>query len=266
MMTLRNLFPVAVAVMLMLSCSVKEVRDGCPCRLVADLSEASETDGEVTLSAECNDVVIRTERTSPEGDHLHRMDVPRGDIRVTCLQGTATGSTDGRNVIIPYGHGADRLMSGTETVDCNGEMAFCKILFHKDWCEMTLQCSYADAGTYPYRIEVTGKINGFDAGTRTPLAGEFRCTAEEKHDATGALYAYLPRQDSSGGGLRMTLYSKASGEAAKEYDLTEILSECRFDWEAYNLDDIRIGIDYSGLLTDITVIDWTTGLEITVTI
>lgn len=266
MMTSRNIFPVAAAVMLMISCSVKEVRDGCPCRLTADLSEASETDGKVTISAEFKDAVIRTDKASPEGDHLYRMDVPRGDIRVTCLQGMTTGSTDGRNVIIPYGHGADRLISGTETVDCSGETAFCKIMFHKDWCEMTFLCSSADAGTYPYRIEVTGNINGFDAGTRTPLDGKFRCTAEEKHDAKDALHAYLPRQDASGGELRMTLYSKASGEEAKEYDLTKILSECGYDWEAYDLDDIRIGIDYSGVLTDITVINWTTGLEMTVTI
>ena len=76
----------------------------------------------------------------------------------------------------------------------------------------------------------------------------------------------LPRQDTKKPGLRLSLVSKEDYSVWKEYDLSKIIVNTGFDWEKTDLDDIKIHLDYSGLLSGITVIDWQTGIETSITI
>lgn len=52
----------------------------------------------------------------------------------------------------------------------------------------------------------------------------------------------------------------------KEYDLYEIFRKKGYDWNADDLDDISIGINYSGDLTYLSIIDWENGMETSVII
>ena len=52
----------------------------------------------------------------------------------------------------------------------------------------------------------------------------------------------------------------------KEYDLYEIFRKRGYDWNADDLDDISIGINYSGDLTYLSIIDWENGMETSVII
>ena len=52
----------------------------------------------------------------------------------------------------------------------------------------------------------------------------------------------------------------------KEYDLYEIIRKKGYDWNADDLDDISIGINYSGDLTYLSIIDWENGMETSVII
>lgn len=266
-MTLRTLLISAAAITPLLSCSIKEVRSGCPCRLAVDISDASGEYNCVTISAEDMDKnTLHTENTSLAKTKVHRLEVPRTDIRVVCMQGLDRCSSDGRNVFIPLGNESDRIMSGYDCADCHGETAECKIKFHKDWSELTIVYASPGEASYPYKISVSGMINGFDAGTRTPSEGPFKCDAIDTADESNSVHLYLPRQKPSGTGLTMTLSGRDDNSAIKSYDLSNLITETGFDWTAEDLDDIRIGIDYSGVITYMTVIDWSTGMEMTIVI
>ena len=59
---------------------------------------------------------------------------------------------------------------------------------------------------------------------------------------------------------------KGGKSVEKEYDLYEIFRKKGYDWNADDLDDISIGINYSGDLTYLSIIDWENGMETSVII
>ena len=99
----------------------------------------------------------------------------------------------------------------------------------------------------------------------TPVAGPFRCMGRQQ-PGENTFKVNLPRQSPEGNGLVMRLIRKTDKSPEKEYDLSEFINSSGYDWTAMDLDDIRIGIDYAGALTSISVIDWKTGFETTIII
>ena len=76
----------------------------------------------------------------------------------------------------------------------------------------------------------------------------------------------MPRQDSLEPNLKLLLMPKDGKSVEKEYDLYEIFRKKGYDWNADDLDDISIGINYSGDLTYLSIIDWENGMETSVII
>lgn len=261
-MTLRTSFLVMASIItLFMSCSVKEPRGNCPCRLTVDLSDASEEYTDVLVSAFDKDrqAVYCCETIDVIQEKLF-IEMQKSRIKVICLQGIAVGRMDGRNVFIDEGHEADRLMVSTDDVDCTGETAFSKASFHKNWAELTIAYANPDNSEYPFTLEITGQVNGLGLDTMTPVAGPFRCTGRQQ-PGENTFKVNLPRQSPEGNGLVMRLIRKTDKSLEKEYDLSEFINSSGYDWTAMDLDDIRIGIDYAGALTSISVIDWKTGFE-----
>ncbi len=263
-MTLRTFFLLAAAFQLSVSCSIKELRGECPCLLTVDLSDASEDYADVLVSAYDGTAVNCCETISSSHEKLF-INLPKSRIRLLCMQGASAGRTDGRNVFIPEGAEADSLMISTDSVDCTGETAFSKAVFHKNWTRVSVSYANPDGTPYPYGITISGMINGMSLDTMTPSEGIFRCHA--RHSPEKQMFiADLPRQRPDGDGLIMKLIRNDDLSTAKEYDLSGIISSSGYDWKALDLNDIRLGIDYAGAIAYISVIDWETGMEISVTI
>lgn len=251
----------ASIITLFMSCSVKEPRGNCPCRLTVDLSDASEEYTDVLVSAfDKNRQAVYCCKTIDVFQEKLFIEMQKSRIKVICLQGIAVGRMDGRNVFIDEGHEADRLMVSTDDVDCTGETAFSKASFHKNWAELTISYANPDNSEYPFTLEVTGQVNGLRLDTMTPIAGPFRCTGRQQ-PGENTFKVNLPRQSPEGNGLVIRLIRKTDKSLEKEYDLSEFINSSGYDWTAMDLDDIRIGIDYAGALTSISVIDWKTGFE-----
>ena len=247
---------IATAIILA-SCSVKEVRDGCPCRLEVDLSDASQDRGQISVrigSIESSTILY----ADPASEKVLTVNVPKGHTSVACIQGIRGCINDGNDVIIPEGLEADSLMVSLNDVDCSGEKAYCKAVFHKDWASITVFTKNSASEAYPYDILICGKTNGISLISGMPVEGRFRYrTSCSVSDGTASIR--IPRQNPDGKGLTLTLVPKKEGGVGKEYDLSAIISAIGFDWTAKDLDDIRIDIDHSGCLTGIRVIDWNTG-------
>ena len=220
-----------------------------------------------------------------------RIAVDKGTNHIICAQGlTSARVYDGRNVIIPLGEESSPISLSTDEVECKGESQYYKPVLHKEWAKLTICYDLGSLSEYPYLFIIDGNIRGIDLRTGKSLYGNFSCVATEstmttQQNTTGqSLYGKfnceakaspdtkkeasvsLPRQDTKKPGLRLSLVSKEDYSVWKEYDLSKIIVDTGFDWEKTDLDDIKIHLDYSGLLSGITVIDWQTGIETSITI
>ena len=263
-MTLRTLL-ISAAIALTCSCSIKENRNDCPCRLTIDLSDASEENGNIIVSVRGNSELLMCEEVKAS-DRIKHYDVPKSRIMISCLQGIEDCKSDGRNVLIPYGKKADRIHTGIDSTDCRHESAYCFARFKKNWATLELECLTPGTSSYPYDIIVSGNVNGFDMFTLTPSEGQFRCPAKAlEHQSENPdvlkFHTDLPRQFPEGKGLALTLIKKTDHIPEKEYDLSGILTGKKFDWSATSLNDVSITLDYSGNIISVSIIDWQSGME-----
>lgn len=266
-MTLRTSLAIVYLVTL-LSCSVKEIRHGCPSILTVDLTDIPKENGEITLfvdnAAERYDCNINP---TEEGFGTVQIKVTKGTNHIICGQGLPSARIyDGRNVIIPVGEECRRIALASEEVECHGESQYYKPLLHKEWAELTIICDLGNATEYPYSFIVDGNVRGTDIRSGETLNGKFCCEATVNQDIRNIARIRLPRQDTKKPGLILSLVSKNDYSVWKEYDLSKIIADTGYDWEKIDLDDISIHLDYSGQLSNITVIDWLSGIETSITI
>ncbi len=297
------------------SCSVKEIRHGCPCILAIDLTDIPKENGNIMLFVD-----NATERYDcninpmEEYSGIVRIAVDKGTNHIICAQGlTSARVYDGRNVIIPIGEESSPISLSTDDVECKGETQYYKPVLHKEWAKLTICYDLGNLTDYPYSFIIDGNVRGIDLRTGKSLYGNFSCVATEsaattQQNATGQSLCgkfscvakesaattqqnatdqtldniscvakaspdtkkeasvSLPRQDTKKPGLKLSLVSKEDYSVWKEYDLSQIIIDTGFDWAKTDLDDIRIHLDHSGLLSNITVIDWQTGIETSITI
>lgn len=250
------------------SCSVKEIRHGCPCILSIDLTDIPKENGNIMLlvnnAAERYDSYINP---MEDDSGIVRIAVDKGTNHIICAQGlTSARVYDGRNVIIPLGEESSYVSLATDEVECKGESQYYKPVLHKEWAKLTICYDLGSLSEYPYLFIIDGNIRGIDLRTGKSLYGNFSCVAKASPDTKKEASVSLPRQDKKKPGLRLSLVSKEDYSVWKEYDLSKIIVDTGFDWEKTDLDDIKIHLDYSGLLSGITVIDWQTGIETSITI
>lgn len=262
-MTLRTL-PIFLAV-LAISCSVKEDRISCPCRLSIDLSDASEYHGTVGIYIRDETDLIYSEEISPM-KRLVTCEVTRKSLNVIAIQGLAENEINGRNVIIPYGKDSDCIMIHTETVNCIDDDKYTKAEFRKNWTKLTIE--HPDGKDYPYRFQIKSHVSGFDIKTLNPVYGSF--LARMHQNSGNHTYSIcLPRHDviiPQDGYLTLQIIDKSDGNVVEEKNLHELIRISGFDWARRNLDDISIYIDNVRSFVSITVTDWKSGMEQTVII
>ncbi len=274
------------------SCSVKEIRHGCPCILSIDLTDIPKENGNIMLFVD-NVTERYDSNINPMEDDsgIVRIAVAKGTNHIICAQGlTSARVYDGRNVIIPIGEESSPISLSTDDVECKGESQYYKPVLHKEWAKLTICYDLGNLTDYPYSFIIDGNVRGIDLRTGKSLYGNFSCVATEsaattQQNATGQSLCgkfscvakaspdtkkeasiSLPRQDTKKPGLKLSLVSKEDYSVWKEYDLSQIIIDTGFDWAKTDLDDIRIHLDHSGLLSNITVIDWQTGIETSITI
>lgn len=116
------------------SCSVKEVRSGCPCLLEVDLSTADKGKGDINISTDgFNEISLDSQSAQ------YTTEVQKSVHLVTCIQGLKSSIRNGLYIGIMEGDEADSLMVSSQYVDCTGETAFTRAVFHKWWSKLTIR-------------------------------------------------------------------------------------------------------------------------------
>lgn len=246
-----NIFLVVLLPMLA-SCSVKEERGDCPCWLQIDLSTCSHFADRVVLKG-WNTIssVFGVQVLSEDFSSSHEEEVPRGMVSYCAVSGLDENMTSGMSVVIPQGIQSDRLYAYRADVQAFGETAYDKVSLHKQYAAVAVRI---DDNDNDYSVLVRSAWNGLDLTSLKPLRGEFEYTpvaTEEK-----VWYFRLPRQGDD------SLVMDITGENGYTYpyDLGGLIKASGYDWNAVDLDDIMLGVDYVSGKLSIEVIPWEEGL------
>lgn len=233
-----------VSLIICVGCSVKERRELCPCRLELDFSEV---DTAVICSA---DLDVSTSDSFVLYDHIDEpgsvsgyvVDVPRELIRVNVWYG-GDGHEAGKGLRIPYGEQAPRVYFHSSEVDARCESCRELVLMRKNHCNVTIRITGDGSG--PINIALLGNVDGYMNDGR-PSQGPFR--AEERMNGDGICSIVLPRQ------LDDSLVMELDNDTGilTRFALGEYIAESGYDWNAPDLEDIVIDLDFA--VTHLTLV------------
>ena len=245
------------------ACSVKEVREDCPCWLTFDLSgiDAGELEGNgparLYWSILWDGGGDSGDLPCDQGLESITVPVPRTHVSFTfsCIPFQEEAQHPG--LVIPEGSDCPVLYSFAGTADARVEECLVPVVLHKNYCIMDISLSdlYKDGAEYVLR----GDVSGYD-GTWCPVFGTFSFSLAP--DANGYCRASLPRQiDNS---LKLCVFRY--GELERIFALGEYVAESGYDWEALDLEDISLEIDYSHSSASFKIDQWKKTLTFTVVI
>lgn len=248
-MRLSGVLSTICAVMLVSSCSVKEDRDVCPCRLMLDMDEV---DTSLVRSAE---LIV----TTPDGfcfrDTLDAaclidgcvVDVPRGVVGVGVYFGAGGNVDDTGKLGIDYGNECPHVYMHSSNVETKGESVVEKVQMRKNHCVMTIQVQTEKA--FPFRLEAKGQVDGYESDGR-PSVGEFMYAMYT--DAAGSCQLALPRQRNNS----LILEVHDDTDMLRSFALGEYVAASGYDWSAADLKDITVSLDYALTRVVISVEEW----------
>lgn len=228
---------------------VKERRGLCPCLLRLDLSRL---DTALMHYARVNIV-------GPEGfvydglldaeffDDEMVIRVPQGDCMLCVYSGEQGLAAPERGLYIPYGRDCPPVYMCASYIDTECEQYRKVVLLRKNYCQLSV--CVEDAEHFPFGLAVRGDVVGYGSDGR-PVAGDFYCGVDNVAEAE--LTMSVPRQvDDS-----MILEVNDGTDVLKTFALGEYIHASGYDWNAADLEDITVGIDYTRTKLTVSVLGW----------
>ena len=243
----------ALCAAILLSCTVKEDRTECPCFLTVDLGgvESAALMGKgvdsliVQVQAE-GDFYVREAFHLRDNVQEYTVAVPktRTDVLVACTSGRFVSDAGGLH--IPEGSECPVLyLSADSFVADAGEMRRTASV-HRNYCVLTVSMKASfNAKPRPYRITLEGNVSGY-LMDGSPEQGFFS-------------YA----SSSSGGPCRLRIPD--SGEV-RSFSVGEYILESGYDWNAPDLEDIDVEMDFSRSSLTVSISKWKKTLSFEITI
>lgn len=232
-----------------LSCSVKEDRAICPCRLILDFS------GNDTVSVRSAQLLVNASEGFCLADTVicedfvneYMVSVPRGEVNVQAWYGGDVFVERDEGLKIPYGEDCPEVYMDFFNVEADGEEARHEVRMAKNHCRTTIYVKTEEE--FPYRLLVKGDVDGYEPDG-SPSYGSFMYELELSDAMTGQVT--LPRQRDES--LFLEVWDK--GSVLKVFTLGRYISATGYDWSAEDLEDLTLSLDYTHNLIGITIGDW----------
>lgn len=233
---------IIVGMCLLASCSVKEVRDACPCLLVLDFAEYGDA---VPMAA---DLLISDEDGKIWEDVLdlslptgYSVYVPKTMLHLHVWTGDEElFSEEGMN--IPSGCDCPEIYMYHANVVAAGETVTDTVRMRKNHCVMRIRTE--GEGDFPFEMKIIGNICGYD-GTGEPVEGKFECAPDRDGDSFRVV---LPRQTDDS----LMLMVEGDDVSGRAFAVGQYLAAGGYDWTAPDLEDVIVTIDYA--LTEVRVV------------
>lgn len=242
--------PLLAAVLLSASgCSILEDRSDCPCSLTLDFTEVDTLEvGEVRIYAADDEAsVLSVEAGSSQFYPEYDISVPRRQLFLNVAHSDGGFFDESEGIVIPPGMDCPRVFMYSSRLDARCEMLRDTVHLHKNHCVVDLRMDKEDASAC--KICVKGHVNGYGFDGR-PRRGEFSYTSALDSDASCQIV--LPRQTDSS----LVLEIDDGTQVLKTFALGEYIVSGGYDWDAPDLEDLIVQIDWAVTAVNVTVRGW----------
>lgn len=246
---MKKILLTATTLLLLVSCTVKEDRAGCPCWLDVDVSQCG---GLVRLLGYGAGGRVIDETVDPLENPVCTYTVPKGMLTLSALSGLAEGEIADSTLTCRPGRQfpkASLYMATVKTSD--QENVEVVVTPHKVYSEITFYLPEGMEFLAPsVTIQTVSTSVGYDLTDATVLRGEF--TYATLLDDRGSGSVRVPRQKY--GDLTVIVY--LNGERYRVIDLWSELDRRGYDWDERDLKDVSIVLEIGNAGGIIVISDW----------
>lgn len=226
---------------LLTACSVKEVRDSCPCLLVLEFSESRRTfSSEADLLISSAEGTIWSDAVDLSAQTGYSVYVPKVMLHLR-IWADDDGLASEAGMEIPLGQDCPEVYMYDADVMPVGETVTDTVRLRKNHCVMQIKTE--GEGGFPFDIKVIGNVSGYDMSGE-PVEGDFECVPDFVGDCFSVV---LPRQTDDS----LMLQVQGDGVTTRSFALGQYLSAGGYDWSAPDLEDVAVTVDYA--LTEVRV-------------
>jgi hypothetical protein len=235
-------------------CSVKEDRAGCPCYLKIHFQQDLKGEVTLTVKGKMNPYYKRATFITSDYPEGYLLTLPKDRYDISCIGGQTHCQLDSSEVVIPSGKNYDKIFAWLDLdVACLRENCSDTVILHKQYCQVNINLAHSDTmKTYPYMLEAQGSYVGLEINFLNPIPGAFRCTPSEPSAFSRTII--LPRQGE--GNLTLKFTDKTTGKTYP-LDLHSIFRQKGYNWNATDLKDVEMTIDFASPQMGIVINDWT---------
>ena len=217
---------------------VKEQRGLCPCRLTLDFTSL---DTSVVKSARVNVLgpggYVYDESVGQEHFGKDMMiTVPKGGCMLCVYSGEQGMADPDKGLFIPYGEDCPPVHMCAAYLDTECEQYRKVVVLRKNYCRLSVLVE--DPEHFAFGLAVRGSVSGYGADG-APVKGDFFYDREPFADDEWVMS--VPRQTDDS----MILEVNDGTSVLKTFALGEYISASGYDWNAPDLGDITVGIDYT---------------------
>ena len=246
------------ALLLPVSCTVKEDRVPCPAYLNVSFLDRENIISKVGMLGWDDNEMFRETINVEDYDPYWVKAVHKGVFWFAAWEGNRDALVAGRYVTIAPGSQCDSLYAYFTEVDATEEMAYAEVSFKKQFATVRVDILKSASELRSYDFYVKGNTNGFDMLTFEPVPGVFSYVPVP---ASGArvIEFRLPRQ--SDNSIVMTIWRE--GLPLGDFPLGEYIAKTGYRWDTEELQDIYVVIDLVIGQITITVEGWEEGAVFT---
>ena len=224
---------IMLAAMLCASCSVKEVREACPCMLEIDCSAFADVAGSVYMDL---DGRVMERSVEDDEDMVSLFKVPKKEKISVAVWSGAQG---------------DSLYFFGTSVQGMEETVKVSAVPHKQFASVLLKVLSSEENFVSFTVK--SNYCGIDLKTGRTLPGNLSIPLSGK----GGNYVFcLPRQASDS---MLILEAGIENGVVQAYPLGEWIKMAGYDWTAADLDDIAVAADFSLGHYEVSIGEWDAG-------
>lgn len=238
-------------------CSIKEERDGCPCRLFLDMTSVDAADQApfmISIFSE-DGVVCNTVLEYNDFADTCVFDVPRSKLDVVVWSGGGK-YLDSEGLTIPLGDECPPVFIHQGRLDARGETVYDRVILHKNYCILSVNL----VGSHMVkRLTLRGAVSGFDK-VGNPVPGDF-CVHSQWYPVTSGRF-YIPKQSCS----PLYLDVMELDGMTRTFPLHDYMAEYGYEPDGGDLCDLNMSLSYTPVGITLTIQGWDEEIVINIAI